>query len=421
MAETIKSALGLDSKTQEGQEPVAGQQGAGDAFEPYDQGNREGDGNLGGNAPQLTDPEKVTGEAEAADSTTPSGKSEAPALHEASAVPTAAETFTKETTPIPSSATHTSSKAVIGSPEWPRTGIPGYNKQEVHEPAGRAAAGNVSDKNVTENTQAVNGLPSDHVGQEAPSGHATAEDKINKSTNANAIASTDPSATTSPSSHTGKDQEEAAQDAGLLGGVTGAAAGMFTKLNPFAPSSNINDAILKGTQHTARSSSATLPPTTTHQHPMSTSPTASSAAAATPSVTVHEPPGDTSSQTPSMTAEEKRNGKMPDRSDSISTQHTEQQQHQRRKSYIPTSSVNEGRIPIAGGIPLGQGEMVARRKSTAVVPSVPSVPEGESVRVNDGAGERKEKEARGAEGKPPARKSSVLGRMRSRLGRKRRE
>jgi len=37
--ETIKSAIGLGQKSQEGQEPASGQQGAGTAGEPYDQGN----------------------------------------------------------------------------------------------------------------------------------------------------------------------------------------------------------------------------------------------------------------------------------------------------------------------------------------------------------------------------------------------
>lgn len=40
--ETIKSAVGLGKKEQEGQEPVSGEKGAGTAVEPYDAGNKEG-------------------------------------------------------------------------------------------------------------------------------------------------------------------------------------------------------------------------------------------------------------------------------------------------------------------------------------------------------------------------------------------
>jgi len=37
--DAIKSAVGLGKTTQEGQEPVSGQQGEGTAAQPFDQGN----------------------------------------------------------------------------------------------------------------------------------------------------------------------------------------------------------------------------------------------------------------------------------------------------------------------------------------------------------------------------------------------
>jgi hypothetical protein len=40
--ETLKSVVGLSKKTQEGQEPVSGVKGDGNAVEPYDAGNQEG-------------------------------------------------------------------------------------------------------------------------------------------------------------------------------------------------------------------------------------------------------------------------------------------------------------------------------------------------------------------------------------------
>ncbi|KAI7384342.1 hypothetical protein KC332_g15978 [Hortaea werneckii] len=40
--DAVKNAIGLGQKTQEGQEPVSGQQGSGAAGEPFDAGNKEG-------------------------------------------------------------------------------------------------------------------------------------------------------------------------------------------------------------------------------------------------------------------------------------------------------------------------------------------------------------------------------------------
>lgn len=55
--DAVKNVVGLGQKTQEGQEPVSGQQGAGTAGEPFDAGNKEGtadNAELGGKAPQET-------------------------------------------------------------------------------------------------------------------------------------------------------------------------------------------------------------------------------------------------------------------------------------------------------------------------------------------------------------------------------
>jgi hypothetical protein len=41
--DTIKSAVGMAKKEQEGQEPVSGKQGEGNPAEPFDQGNKEGE------------------------------------------------------------------------------------------------------------------------------------------------------------------------------------------------------------------------------------------------------------------------------------------------------------------------------------------------------------------------------------------
>ncbi|KAK5122045.1 hypothetical protein LTR85_004291 [Meristemomyces frigidus] len=59
--DTIKNAVGLGKESQEGQEPVSGQQGEGTAVEPFDAGNQEDNSELGGKAPQQTDPAKVSG------------------------------------------------------------------------------------------------------------------------------------------------------------------------------------------------------------------------------------------------------------------------------------------------------------------------------------------------------------------------
>ncbi|EMC98381.1 hypothetical protein BAUCODRAFT_32413 [Baudoinia panamericana UAMH 10762] len=63
---TLKSIVGLGKKEQEGQEPVSGVQGEGNAVEPYDAGNSE-EPELGGKAPQHTDPDQVSGLAPSAD------------------------------------------------------------------------------------------------------------------------------------------------------------------------------------------------------------------------------------------------------------------------------------------------------------------------------------------------------------------
>ncbi|KAI7560103.1 hypothetical protein KC346_g22651, partial [Hortaea werneckii] len=52
--DAVKNAIGLGQSTQQGQEPVSGQQGSGTAGEPFDAGNKEDNAELGGKAPQTT-------------------------------------------------------------------------------------------------------------------------------------------------------------------------------------------------------------------------------------------------------------------------------------------------------------------------------------------------------------------------------
>lgn len=40
--ETVKNAVGLGKESQQGEEPVSGQQGEGTAVKPFDAGNQEG-------------------------------------------------------------------------------------------------------------------------------------------------------------------------------------------------------------------------------------------------------------------------------------------------------------------------------------------------------------------------------------------
>ncbi|KAI6798956.1 hypothetical protein KC364_g15977, partial [Hortaea werneckii] len=70
--DAVKNAIGLGQKTQEGQEPVSGQQGSGAAGEPFDAGNKEDNAELGGKAPQTTDSNQATGDVSSQPATEPS-------------------------------------------------------------------------------------------------------------------------------------------------------------------------------------------------------------------------------------------------------------------------------------------------------------------------------------------------------------
>ncbi|KAK5119028.1 hypothetical protein LTR62_000239 [Meristemomyces frigidus] len=180
--ETIKAAMGFGQKDQQGQEPVSGAKGAGDAMEPYDLGNEENP-ELGGEAPQHTsDPAQTTSEAATADlqpadeATTTSGKSEAhvpePAFDSAASPSTAthpAATHSAATTPATTSMPITSetpkesnsdnntttAKPSIGSAAWFATAMPvGSRKTE--------------EKAVEQPQSAVGGTEQERVAGQAP-------------------------------------------------------------------------------------------------------------------------------------------------------------------------------------------------------------------------------------------------------------
>ncbi|RMY46809.1 hypothetical protein D0865_09057 [Hortaea werneckii] len=116
--DAVKNVIGLGQKTQEGQEPVSGQQGSGTAGEPFDAGNKEDNPELGGKVPQTTDSNQVTGDVSSQPATGPSaatsGKSEQPSGT------TEAETSKAQT----SESNTDSGRPAIGSADWFKTAVP---------------------------------------------------------------------------------------------------------------------------------------------------------------------------------------------------------------------------------------------------------------------------------------------------------
>lgn len=207
--ETIKSVIGLGKGTQEGQEPISGETGAGTAEEPYDQGNQEGRAVEASSRTQrklteaqtirhvaashlkvpypsykscgkhtslhafFTDADTVTGnptiETPAANEPTASGKSEE---HIESSSTTAtnppstdhiSETPTKEV----SSGDTTSEKPSIGSPSWFQTAIPFSKRKEDSEGATSASAATTNNAQESAPGHLVDNVSSGHSTNEA--------------------------------------------------------------------------------------------------------------------------------------------------------------------------------------------------------------------------------------------------------------
>ncbi|TKA80089.1 hypothetical protein B0A55_02465 [Friedmanniomyces simplex] len=187
--EAIKSAVGFGKKEQEGQEPVSGVKGEGTAGEPYDSGNQQGDSELGGKAPQETDPSKVTGQAPvddkaaaAVDSTTTSGKSEEPIAYDpvpAATSASASAPATNESETSKATGSSESKEATIGSTSWFKTAIP-FGRRKGDESAGQSNGGHQATAGALDNGAAKevsgmdeSGLPPNHLGANVPVGTST--------------------------------------------------------------------------------------------------------------------------------------------------------------------------------------------------------------------------------------------------------
>jgi hypothetical protein len=276
---------------------------------------------LGGAAPQNTDPDKVTGDVvqqSTTDNTTSGGKSETPN----SAAPPPAETIPPSSAKeAPSSPSQPKRRLSLRSPAWLKK--PFGKKKEgqtaVNGGVNRQATGGAS----LEAKETKAGLPPNHLSEEVPPAPSTsAEEEVHKA----AEESTQPqqqqaqaqeSAPQTVAQATSSSPPESNPTTEEKSSSSGTRSGNLFSLNPFTWSSNSNQQ-----QQNNQNQNLGLQ-------------AAAEAAAESP-----QP----------QKLSENQNGKLPDRSPSINAPDG------RRRSYIPEGHINPSRIPIAGGIPVGQGE-----------------------------------------------------------------